>query len=785
MTMPDRHNILQPIADMLESASVKDVTEATAARDRISNRLNRAESSDSIESFLSHSDVDSGGEDHPGVAMNGVRTEGPIVFVGLSIPSHNSAFCLAGIGGSATKICLNKCPCLTAAHAKSTKIKVAPGFYLRVGSSESSRLAIFADSLGPIELATIREFDFFKGLTGTASDIRNVFAALNRELSQGSSGEDNATSELNRLDLAKITQVPPPMKEVLSPTTGSTSSDAFFAESVAWEDMSLPLLMADFDQMLRTGDDPELSRPFTLNLRSWISQVQSSGTSLADAISELRTMLEKVVDNVDSAVTDLSLRVTSIESTIGKEPDASHNLIGSTVWEAQKNFDESIKFLRSAQTTDRAEFLGFFRENSEDINRLFEHINTLSGKSSADGDYLLKRILKLQEALAESSRSARRSVPHVRPLAAQYGLADAPSSVLHREVAQVDTEALSEMEKKFQAMSERIQVLEAKSSGGSAVKVLNHLFTSPNDVLAFFIKDQASTVSCGGFYDVHFLLSQLYKFMKGVDVPTNQDTIESNDARYQKTLQDLKLTAEDHMMEVSYKSSSSILPEIFSQGKKFSLKSDLPAYPTYQSFNDPVKESGFAQELPRWIETVEPHFQESISQIYAECPAVKAVALEVLSKSVELIRLLIRFVIESVEKLILGGQSKDDVWRLTTKVIKCLFVDLLAKERGLTKFGALDGNRNLRSANFIWGTLKTHRVGCELIVSEIKNHKIVVGTYSSWLVANSGRKEATTALEHSKSLEKKIESLEKKLVDAMSIASAAKKTADKAFNKGG
>ena len=785
MTMPDRRNTLQPIADTLESASVEDVTEATAARDRISNRLNRADSSDSIESFLSHSDVDSGGEDHPGVAMNGIRTEGPIVFIGLSIPSRNSAFCLAGIGDSATKVCLNKCPCLTAAHAKSTKINVAPGFYLRVGSPESSRLAIFADPLGPIELASIREFDFFKGLTGTASDIRDVFAALNRELSQGSSGGDNAASELNRLDLAKTAQVPPPMKEVLSPTAGSTSSDAFFAESVEWEDMSLPLLMADFDQMLRTGNDPELSRPFTLNLRSWISQVQSSGTSLADAISELRTMLEKVVDKVDSAITDLSLRVTSVESTIGNEPEARLNQIGSTLWEAQKNFDESIKSLRRSQTTDRAEFLGFFRENSEDINRLFEHINTLSGKSNADGDYLLKLILKLQKALADSSRSStRRSVPHVQPIAAQYGCVDAPATMI-REMAQVDTAALSEMEKKFQAMSERIQMLEAKASGGSAVKVLNHLFTSPNDVLAFFLQDQASTVSCGGFYDVHFLLSQLYKFMKGVDVPTNQDTIESNDARYQKTLQDLKLTAEDHMMEVSYKSSSSILPEIFSQGKKFSLKSDLPAYPTYQSFNDPVKESGFAQELPRWIETVEPHFQESISQIYAECPAVKAVALEVLSKSVELIRLLIRFVIESVEKLILGGQSKDDVWRLTTKVIKCLFVDLLAKERGLTKFGALDGNRNLRAANFIWGTLKTHRVGCELIVSEIKNHKIVVGTYSSWLVANSGRKEATTALEHSKSLETKIASLERKLVDALSIASAAKKTADKAFNKGG
>ena len=164
---------------------------------------------------------------------------------------------------------------------------------------------------------------------------------------------------------------------------------------------------------------------------------------------------------------------------------------------------------------------------------------------------------------------------------------------------------------------------------------------------------------------------------------------------------------------------------------------------------------------------------------------MKAVALEVLSKSVELVRLLIRFVTESVDRLVLGGQSKEDVWRLNTKVIKSLFIDLLAKERGLTKFGALDGNRNLRSANFIWGTLKTHRVACELVASEIKNHKIVTGTYSSWLVANSGRKEATTALEHSKALEKKIDSLEKKLSEATSLAAAAKKTADKAFNKNG
>ena len=782
MAMPDRRNVLQPIADTLESSSVEDVTDATAARDRIANRLNRVDSNDSIDSFLSKSDVSSGGEeDHPSSSyMNGIRTEGPIVFVGLSISNRSSAVCLAGIGGNATKVCLNKRPCLTASHAKTTRITIEPGFYLRVGSPESTRLAIFTDPLGPVELASIRDFDFFKNLTGTASDIRNVFAALNRELTQGPTNLDNATSELSRLDTAKSVQVPPSMKDVLSPT-GSDSSEAFFAESVDWEDLSVPLLMADFEQMLKTEGDPIISRPFTLNLQSWISQVQDSGTSLAESISETRSMLERVVDKVDSAVKDLSLRITSVESSIGKEPAAIHNKIGSTLWEALLNFDESIKSQINARSTDRAEFLSYFRENSDDINRVFDHVNTLSDKTNADGEFLHKLILKMQKAQSDISRSARRSFSHIQPIATQFSEpADTSPSV-----PQVDSSVVSDMEKKFQVMSERIQVLEAKATGGSAVKVLNQLFTSPNDVLAFFLQNKATTVSCGGFYDVHFLLSQLYKFMKGADVPTSQDTIESNDARYQKTLQDLKLTAEDHMMEVSYKSSSSILPEIFTQGKKFSVKSDLPAYPTYQAFNDPVKETGFAQELPRWIETVEPHFQESISQIYADCPAVKAIALEVLSKSVELIRLVIRYVIESVDKLILGGQSKDDVWRLTTKVIKCLFVDLLARERGLTKFGALDGDRNLRSANFIWGTLKTHRVCCELIASEIKNHKIVVGTYSSWLVANSGRKEATTALDHAKSLDKKIEALEKKAVDALALATTAKKTADRAFNKGG
>ena len=147
--------------------------------------------------------------------------------------------------------------------------------------------------------------------------------------------------------------------------------------------------------------------------------------------------------------------------------------------------------------------------------------------------------------------------------------------------------------------------------------------------------------------------------------------------------------------------------------------------------------------------------------------------------------MLIRYTIETYDKLILGGQTKEDVWSLESKVIKYLFVDFLAKERGLKNFSNVSGDRNLRSAGFIWASLKTHRAVCELISTEIKNHKIVVGTYSTWLVANSGRKEATLASTQSALLGKKVEALEKKVSDAIAQAVAAKKTADKAFNKAG
>ena len=42
----------------------------------------------------------------------------------------------------------------------------------------------------------------------------------------------------------------------------------------------------------------------------------------------------------------------------------------------------------------------------------------------------------------------------------------------------------------------------------------------------------------------------------------------------------------------------------------------------------------------------------------------------------------------------------------------------------------------------IWGVIKGHIAANKMLEKSIKDHPIVVGDYSQWLVSNSGRKEA-------------------------------------------
>ena len=170
MAVPPCRDALEPIVDSLAESNPDDVTLPTTDNARIANRLNRIDSRDSIESIFSHSDVDSGGEESLDREKT-IRGKGSIVFIARPLSNRSYAYCLAGIGGSANKVCLLEKPCTIAAHSRGTKLTLAPGFYLHTGKADKSnkRIVVYSEPLGPIGLLKLKSFEFFADLTGSSS----------------------------------------------------------------------------------------------------------------------------------------------------------------------------------------------------------------------------------------------------------------------------------------------------------------------------------------------------------------------------------------------------------------------------------------------------------------------------------------------------------------------------------------------------------------------------------------------------------------------------------------
>lgn len=411
MAVPSRRNALEPIADSLEASAV-DVTFPTTDNARIANRLNRVDSHESIDSIISHSDVDSGGEESLDT-VRPIRVEGSIVYIAQEIRNQSSAYCLAGIGGTASKVCLSEKPCTIAAHSHATKISLGPGFYLRAGKADNSnkRVVIYSEPLGPVDLLKLKPFEFFADLTGSSSSFRDVFDALKRELRVGGGGSEDAMDVVHRMDRAKYDQVPPKLKEVLSPS-GSSGGDSFFSESVSWEDLNVPALLGDLATALEGDADPTLSRSCVQNLRSWIEEASQSGKKLSELVAEMRNMLDSMVERVDTSVSDLSLRVSSTESALGREPDVSDNKVGSTVWGGLTHLDETLRQLMNVIDRQDHSNLASFGEHTHDITQLFDYVRSLNTKSSKDIKYVYKLAMEAKNHQAHASRGGPdRSVP--------------------------------------------------------------------------------------------------------------------------------------------------------------------------------------------------------------------------------------------------------------------------------------------------------------------------------------------------------------------------------------
>ena len=224
---------------------------------------------------------------------------------------------------------------------------------------------------------------------------------------------------------------------------------------------------------------------------------------------------------------------------------------------------------------------------------------------------------------------------------------------------------------------------------------------------------------------------------------------------------------------------------------KKNKKSDILALDTAEKWKNKKLLIGVGYEIERAMDQVHQDIYLIIELAYNEFPSIAALANVIVLKSVEFVSACVRWMDDTFESLTAGGNLKEDVWWITTKVMRSIFEDYLAPARATPITTSFESDL-FRKCTMLWGDIKSHLAVCAMLKQGIKDHPIVVGAYAQWLVSNSGCKEALEAHLLIKSLTSKVDGISSSLKDTASTLSDVKasvvlfkKTADSVLNKVG
>ena len=283
----------------------------------------------------------------------------------------------------------------------------------------------------------------------------------------------------------------------------------------------------------------------------------------------------------------------------------------------------------------------------------------------------------------------------------------------------------------------------------------------------------------GGFADVYNVFIRMHSKSKG----------ETSMEEHFKHKKDIKALSLSEAEATSFYSFTITAPAPF-HGKK-SKKSDIPSLDTPEKWKNKKLMIGAGYDMEKMLEQVHQEVRLIIELAYQDFPALSALANTILLKSIEFAASFVRWTDDTYESLTAGGNLKDDVWWITTKVMRSIFEDYLAPARATPTTTSFESDL-FRKCIMLWGVIKSHLAATAMLRKGIKDHPIVVGTYAQWLVSNSGRREALEAQSMVKSLTSKVDLMASTvkdtasaLTDVKATVTSVKKTADSALNKVG
>ena len=193
-------------------------------------------------------------------------------------------------------------------------------------------------------------------------------------------------------------------------------------------------------------------------------------------------------------------------------------------------------------------------------------------------------------------------------------------------------------------------------------------------------------------------------------------------------------------------------------GGKRSTKPDIVPLPDYAKWRNKSLQTGIGYNINKSLEPVHQDMKIIIAIQYQPYPPLRDLATEMALKVVKFISALFKWIVDTYKSLLAGGIIKEDVWWITTQVIRSSFKDYPDLECSAAAKTSFDSDYQLRST-LIWRLIKGHLAADKILVKSIKDHPIAVGAYAQCLVSNSIRKEAMDAKVMTTKLKDKVDEL--------------------------
>ena len=137
---------------------------------------------------------------------------------------------------------------------------------------------------------------------------------------------------------------------------------------------------------------------------------------------------------------------------------------------------------------------------------------------------------------------------------------------------------------------------------------------------------------------------------------------------------------------------------------------------------------------------------------------LRSMATEMTLNVIKLISSIFRWIDDTYESLMAGGYIKEDIWLITTWVIRSIFEYYLSLARSTAAKASFDSDSQHHST-LSWGVIKVHLAADKMLEKSIKDHPIVVGDYAQWIVSNYGIKEITDSNSMTTKLKDKVDEL--------------------------